>query len=68
MMSTKFVKLVGFILPLKTDTDQETESDEGEEETVPEFLDMIEMDSVSSGGFLFEQSVPAANEGMTFNY
>lgn len=69
MMSTKFVKLVGYILPRKTDNADEASDndDEEEEEAVPEFLDMKEVDSVSSGGFMFQRSVPAADEGIRFN-
>lgn len=68
MMSTKKVTLVGYILPPRTvNADEETENDEEEEETVPEFLDMKEMDAVSSGGFMPQQSEPAADEGIKLN-
>lgn len=58
-------RLVGYILPPKTDNvDEESDKDEEEEETVPEFLDMNEMDAISSGAFNFQQSVPASDEGI----
>lgn len=60
-----FFKLEGYILAQKSDDDDE-ESEE-EVETVPEFLDMNEMDAVSSGAFQFQRSVPAWDEGMTFS-
>lgn len=67
MSASKYVKLVGYILPPKTDNAaEESENDEGEEEPVPEFLDMKEMASVFSGGFMSQQSVPAADEGENF--
>ncbi|XP_026779472.3 DNA helicase B isoform X1 [Pangasianodon hypophthalmus] len=63
MAEAKYVKLVGYILPPKTDNaDEESENDEAEEETLPEFLDMKEMNCVSSGGFMFQHSAPAAEE------
>ncbi|KAF4079735.1 hypothetical protein AMELA_G00181670 [Ameiurus melas] len=63
MRAGKYVKLVGYILPPKTDKEsEESENDEGEEEPAPEFLDMKEMASVFSGGFMSQQSVPAADE------
>nr|XP_046197489.1 DNA helicase B-like isoform X1 [Oncorhynchus gorbuscha] len=60
--------LVGYILPEKkvknSDSDWEDDDDdeEEEEEAQPEFLDMKEMDSVSSGGHVFNSSVPGRNE------
>ncbi|KAG7320399.1 hypothetical protein KOW79_016252 [Hemibagrus wyckioides] len=60
MVFFKSVKLEGYILAQKTD--DEGEESEEEEETVPEFLDMNEMDAVSSGAFLFQRSVPAWDE------
>ncbi|XP_046729054.1 DNA helicase B [Silurus meridionalis] len=63
MASRKFVKLVGYILPPKTNNmEEESENDDEEKETVPEFLDMNEMDAVSSGGFSSQQCAPAAGE------
>ncbi|KAL6460068.1 hypothetical protein MHYP_G00318270 [Metynnis hypsauchen] len=60
------VSLVGYILPDKeddrhADEDSETEEEE-EEEKQPEFLDMKEMDSVSSGGYMLKTSVPTKTE------
>ncbi|XP_027007574.1 DNA helicase B [Tachysurus fulvidraco] len=57
-------RLVGYILPPKSENvDEESDKDDDEEEeTVPEFLDMNEMDAVSSGAFNFQQSVPASDE------
>uniref|UniRef100_A0A8C8IY32 DNA helicase B winged helix domain-containing protein n=1 Tax=Oncorhynchus tshawytscha TaxID=74940 RepID=A0A8C8IY32_ONCTS len=62
--------LVGYILPEKKvknsendDSDWEDDDEEEEEEAQPEFLDMKEMDSVSSGGHVFNSSVPGRNEG-----
>lgn len=64
----KMMKLVGYILPPKKDNaNVESESEEEEEETTPEFLDMMEMDCVSSGGVMFERSVRAAGEGIKLN-
>uniref|UniRef100_A0AAZ3SIM6 DNA helicase B winged helix domain-containing protein n=1 Tax=Oncorhynchus tshawytscha TaxID=74940 RepID=A0AAZ3SIM6_ONCTS len=61
--------LVGYILPEKKvknsendDSDWEDDDEEEEEEAQPEFLDMKEMDSVSSGGHVFNSSVPGRNE------
>ncbi|XP_064877357.1 DNA helicase B isoform X2 [Oncorhynchus nerka] len=60
--------LVGYILPEKKvknseNDDSDWEDDEEEEEDAqPEFLDMKEMDSVSSGGHVFNSSVPGRNE------
>ncbi|XP_064796995.1 DNA helicase B-like [Oncorhynchus masou masou] len=60
--------LVGYILPEKKvknsendDSDWE-DDDEEEDDAQPEFLDMKEMDSVSSGGHVFNSSVPGRNE------
>ncbi|KAK3518038.1 hypothetical protein QTP70_033199 [Hemibagrus guttatus] len=61
MASFKIVKLEGYILAQRTDDDEDEKSEE-EEETVPEFLDMNEMDAVSSGAVMFQQSVPAWDE------
>ncbi|KAL7828040.1 hypothetical protein AOLI_G00311920 [Acnodon oligacanthus] len=61
------VSLVGYILPVEDDRHADEDSDteeeeEEEEEQQPEFLDMKEMDSVSSGGYMFKNSVPAKTE------
>ncbi|CAB1346399.1 unnamed protein product, partial [Coregonus sp. 'balchen'] len=58
--------IIGYILPENKvkkaeNADSDGEDDE-EEEAQPEFLDMKEMDSVSSGGHLFKSSIPARNE------
>ncbi|KAK6292340.1 hypothetical protein J4Q44_G00369240 [Coregonus suidteri] len=58
--------IIGYILPENKvkkaeNADSDGEDDE-EEEAQPEFLDMKEMDSVSSGGHLFNSSIPARNE------
>ena len=60
--------LVGYILPEKKvknpeNDDSDWEDDEEEEDAQPDFLDMKEMDSVSSGGHVFNSSVPGRNEG-----
>ncbi|XP_056604912.1 DNA helicase B [Triplophysa dalaica] len=60
------VKVIsGYILPerhvVNTDQDHVSES-EDEEDRQPEFLDMKEMDSVSSGGQMFHFSFPASKE------
>ncbi|KAI4897650.1 hypothetical protein NFI96_025736 [Prochilodus magdalenae] len=60
------VRLVGYILPDKEDdrtrkAEEDPETDE-EEERQPEFLDMKEMESVSSGGCMFQSSVAAKTE------
>ncbi|XP_073725117.1 DNA helicase B [Misgurnus anguillicaudatus] len=56
----------GYILPEKrvVQSDQEdgSEEEDEEEERQPEFLDMNEMNSVSSGGQMFNFSVPASKE------
>ncbi|XP_036812511.1 DNA helicase B [Oncorhynchus mykiss] len=59
--------LVGYILPEKKvknpeNDDSDWEDDEEEEDAQPDFLDMKEMDSVSSGGHVFNSSVPGRNE------
>ncbi|XP_055793255.1 DNA helicase B isoform X2 [Salvelinus fontinalis] len=59
--------IVGYILPEKKvnkaeNDDSDWEDDDEEEEAQPEFLDMKEMDSVSSGGHMFDSSVPSRNE------
>uniref|UniRef100_A0A4W5LIR9 Uncharacterized protein n=1 Tax=Hucho hucho TaxID=62062 RepID=A0A4W5LIR9_9TELE len=59
--------LIGYILPEKKvkkaqNDDSDWEDEEEEEEAEPEFLDMKEMDSVSSGGHMFNSSIPARNE------
>lgn len=53
--------ITGYILPNNEDDDVE---DEDEEEIQTEFLDMKEMNSVSSGGKVFKFSVPAFKEGI----
>lgn len=63
------VKVIsGYILPerhvVKTDQDNASEGEEDEEEErQPEFLDMKEMASVSSGGQMFDFFVPSSKEG-----
>ncbi|XP_029600999.1 DNA helicase B-like isoform X2 [Salmo trutta] len=59
--------IIGSILPEKKvkkaeNDDSDWEDDEEEEEAQPEFLDMKEMDSVSSGGHMFNSSIPGRNE------
>lgn len=63
------VKVIsGYILPERRvvqsvqDNVNVSESEDEEEERQPEFLDMKEMDSVSSGGQTFNFSVPASKE------
>lgn len=54
------VKLTGYILPedkTREDDDDDSE-DENEAEEQPEFLDMAEIDKMSSGGRLFRSRVP----------
>lgn len=68
--------IIGYILPedevVQSNQDDVSGSeDEEEEEIQPEFLDMKEMDSVSSGANVFKSSVPASKEGkktLTFGY
>lgn len=60
------VNLKGYILPEKKVVraeDADSDSGEDEEEKQPEFLDMKEMLSVSSGGHMFNSSIPAKKEG-----
>lgn len=62
--------IIGYILPegkvVQSNQDDVSGSeDEEEEEIQPEFLDMKEMDSVSSGANVFKSSVPASKEGKT---
>lgn len=56
----------GYILPEKhvvpSDQEDVSEEEDEEEERQPEFLDMKEMNSVSSGGQMFNFSVPASKE------
>lgn len=57
--------LVGFILPEKENSDDESETDDEVEETEeqqPEFLDMKEMNALSSGGWRSLSSLPAMTE------
>ncbi|XP_056113465.1 DNA helicase B [Rhinichthys klamathensis goyatoka] len=59
--------IIGYILPERevvqsNQDDVPGSEDEDEEEIQPEFLDMKEMDSVSSGANLFKSSVPASKE------
>ncbi|XP_072529579.1 DNA helicase B [Salminus brasiliensis] len=59
--------LVGYILPDKDedrarDGEEDSATDDEETEKQPEFLDMKEMASVSSGGFVCQSSVPAVTE------
>lgn len=59
----------GYILPekrvVRSDQEEVSEEEDEEEERQPEFLDMKEMNSVSSGGQMFNFSVPASKEGNT---
>ncbi len=63
--------ITGYILPerhaVQPNQEDVSESEDEEEETQPEFLDMKEMDSVSSGGSMFKSSVQASKEGRTTN-
>ncbi|XP_026090199.1 DNA helicase B-like [Carassius auratus] len=58
--------ITGYILPerhaVQSNQEDVSESEDEEEETQPEFLDMKEMDSVSSGGNMFKSSVVASKE------
>ncbi|XP_043093944.1 DNA helicase B [Puntigrus tetrazona] len=58
--------ITGYILPehhaVQTNQEDVSESEDEEEEAQPEFLDMKEMDSVSSGGCMFKSSVPASKQ------
>lgn len=59
--------IIGYILPERevvqsNQDDVSGSEDEDEDEIQPEFLDMKEMDSVSSGANLFKSSVPASKE------
>lgn len=54
--------ITGYILPNNEDDDVEDEDEEEEIQT--EFLDMKEMNSVSSGAKMFKFSVPASKEGI----
>ncbi|XP_016298630.1 DNA helicase B-like isoform X1 [Sinocyclocheilus anshuiensis] len=58
--------ITGYILPerhiVQSNQEDVSESEDEEEETQPEFLDMKEMDSVSSGGNMFKSSVLASKE------
>ncbi|KAK7149777.1 hypothetical protein R3I94_009172 [Phoxinus phoxinus] len=59
--------IIGYILPERevvqsNQDDVSGSEDEDEEEIQPEFLDMKEMDSVSSGANVFKSSVPASKE------
>ncbi|XP_073694269.1 DNA helicase B [Garra rufa] len=61
-----FKTITGYILPerqaVQTNQEDVSESEDEEEEAQPEFLDMKEMDSVSSGGSMFKSSVAASKE------
>jgi len=62
--------IIGYILPEQevvqsNQDDVSVSEDEDDQEIQPEFLDMKEMDSVSSGANLFKSSVPASKEGKT---
>ncbi|KAK2892856.1 hypothetical protein Q8A67_012844 [Cirrhinus molitorella] len=61
-----FKTITGYILPerhaVQTNQEDVSESEDEEEEAQPEFLDMKEMDSVSSGGSMFKSSVSALKE------
>uniref|UniRef100_A0A4W4GIR8 UvrD-like helicase C-terminal domain-containing protein n=1 Tax=Electrophorus electricus TaxID=8005 RepID=A0A4W4GIR8_ELEEL len=59
---------VGYILPDKEDDNarnaaEDAEIDDEEAEKQPEFLDLSEMNSVFSGGYIFQSSLPATTEG-----
>ncbi|XP_062338717.1 DNA helicase B [Osmerus eperlanus] len=59
------VNLKGYILPEKKVVragDADSDSGEDEEEKQPEFLDMKEMLNFSSGGHMFNSSIPAKTE------
>ncbi|XP_026090207.1 DNA helicase B-like [Carassius auratus] len=58
--SIKVQTITGYILANKEDDDVENEDEEEEIQT--EFLDMKEVNSVSSGGKVFKFSVPASKE------
>jgi len=65
--------IIGYILPEQevvqsNQDDVSVSEDEDDQEIQPEFLDMKEMDSVSSGANLFKSSVPASKEGKTTLY
>ncbi|XP_076159330.1 DNA helicase B [Alosa pseudoharengus] len=53
--------LVGYILPPREEAqrnqDEGSDSEDDEEEEDPEFLDMVEMESLSAGGRMFQSSV-----------
>ncbi|XP_026857969.2 DNA helicase B [Electrophorus electricus] len=58
---------VGYILPDKEDDNarnaaEDAEIDDEEAEKQPEFLDLSEMNSVFSGGYIFQSSLPATTE------
>lgn len=61
--------ITGYILPerhtVHSNQEDVSESEDEEEEIQPKFLDMKEMDSVSSGGNMFKSSVSASKEGRT---
>lgn len=61
--------ITGYILPerqaVQPSKDDGSESEDEEEEGQPEFLDMKEMHSVSSGGNMFKSLMPASKEGKT---
>ncbi|XP_051976730.1 DNA helicase B-like isoform X2 [Xyrauchen texanus] len=58
--------ITGYILPerhdVRSNQSDVSESEDEEEEIQPEFLDMREMDSISSGGKRFTFSMPASKE------
>ncbi|XP_067283463.1 DNA helicase B-like [Pseudorasbora parva] len=57
--------IIGYILPDRVvvqSNDDVSHSEDEEEEIQPEFLDMKEMDSVSSGANVFKSSMPASKE------
>ncbi|XP_016099126.1 DNA helicase B-like isoform X3 [Sinocyclocheilus grahami] len=61
-----FKTITGYILPerhaVQSNQEDVSESEEEEEGIQPEFLDMKEMDCVSSGGNMFKSSVSASKE------
>lgn len=63
---TGLVKLKGYILPEKkeeavNETDDSDEENEAEQQ--PEFLDLTEINNVSSGGHFFQPSVVPLSKG-----
>lgn len=55
--------ITGYIIPKDDDEKNDVENEDEEEEIQTEFLDMKEVNCVSSGGKVFKSSVPASKEG-----